>query len=221
MSSEPPAPPARRGLAFVIAAPSGGGKTAMLRALLAEDPAMMLSISMTTRPQRPGEVDGRDYRFVTRERFDEAVAAGQMLEHAQVFDRLYGTPRAPVAEALAQGRDVAFDIDWQGHQQLRAALPGDVVSVFLLPPSVAALEARLRTRGRDPDDVIARRMADNAGEVAHAGEFDYCLINDEFSACLDQVRAILTAERLRLARQPAMRQHAGALAAGFRAWRPG
>lgn len=211
---------ARRGFAFVLAAPSGGGKTSLMRALMAEDGDLSLSISMTTRSQRPGEQDGVHYYFVDQDRFERAIAEGEMLEYARVFDRLYGSPRGPVVEALAAGQDVAFDIDWQGHQQLRAALPGDVVSIFLLPPSMEELEARLRRRGQDSEAVIARRMAENAGEVAHAGEFDYCLINRDFDHCLAQIRTILAAERLRLSRQPAMRSFAGTLGQALGGWTP-
>jgi guanylate kinase len=190
----------RRGLCLVLAAPSGAGKTSLSRALLAEDSALSLSISVTTRPPRAGEIDGTHYHFIDQTRFDEMVAQAALLEHANVFGRSYGTPRAPVETALAESRDVLFDIDWQGFRQLRAALPGDVVGVFIKPPSLDTLAARLAARG-DAADAIARRMAHAEDELAHAGEFDFLVENADFDTALADLRAILRASRLATIRQ--------------------
>ncbi|GAB0115122.1 guanylate kinase [Acidisoma sp. C75] len=193
----------RRGLCLVIAAPSGTGKSSLTRALLAAEPALALSVSITTRQPRPGEVEGQHYYFRSREDFDALRESGGLLEWAHVFGRetLYGTPRAPVEAALAAGRDMVFTIDWQGFRQMRAALGQDVVGVFLLPPSLAELEGRLRRRGEDSEAEIARRMASTAGEMEHAGEFDYIVVNDDFNAALARLRAVLQAERLATRRQ--------------------
>jgi guanylate kinase len=191
---------ARRGLCLVIAAPSGAGKTALTRALLAEEPALSLSISVTTRAPRAGEVDSVHYHFRDQAAFDAMVAEGALLEWARVFERSYGSPRAPVERALASGRDMAFDIDWQGYRQLRAAMPADVVGVFVLPPSLSALESRLRARGDDEAE-IARRMAKARDEISHWSEFDHVLVNDDFQSALAAVRAILQAARLATRRQ--------------------
>jgi len=185
----------RRGLCLVIAAPSGAGKSSVTRALLAAEPGLALSISVTTRPPRPGEQDGVHYTFIDQLRFDAMVAGGELLEWASVFGRGYGTPRAPVERALAEGRDVVFDIDWQGHRQLRAALPGDVVGLFLLPPSLGTLESRLRGRASDGPDEIARRMAAACDEMSHAGEFDHVVVNRAFDVTVATARAILHAAR--------------------------
>jgi guanylate kinase len=185
---------ARRGLCLVLAAPSGGGKSSITRALLAREPGLALSISVTTRAPRAGEQDGEHYHFIDQARFTAMAEAGALLEWAQVFGGGYGTPRAPVEQALAAGRDILFDIDWQGYRQLRAALPGDVVGLFLLPPSRAALRERLVARGDDPA-VIARRMAAADAEMAHSVEFDHVLINDDFDATLRGVEAVLHAAR--------------------------
>jgi guanylate kinase len=193
-------PPPRRGLMFVLASPSGAGKTSMARAILGEDHEIELSVSATTRAIRPGETDGKDYHFVDDAEFDRLVDGNALLEWAHVFGHRYGTPREPVREALAQGRDVLFDIDWQGTQQLKARDAKDVVSVYILPPSLAELERRLRGRGTDPEEIIVGRMARAASEISHWNEFDYVLINDRFETCLSQVRAILKAERLRRSR---------------------
>ena len=191
----------RRGLCLVLAAPSGAGKTSLSRALLAEEPGLTLSVSVTTRPPRAGEMEGRDYFFIDEAGFAAMAAAGTLLEHATIYGRAsYGTPKAPVMDALAAGRDVLFDIDWQGFRQLRAALPGDVVGVFIRPPSRAALAARLAARGDRPEDV-ARRMDHAAAEAAHAGEFAFQVCNEDFSAALADIRAILRASRLTTARQ--------------------
>jgi guanylate kinase len=185
----------RRGLCLVLAAPSGAGKSSVSRALLEADPALTLSVSVTTRAPRPDEQDGVHYHFRSRAEFDAMAERGELLEWANVFGRGYGTPRAPVVAALAAGRDVMFDIDWQGHRALRAALPGDVVSIFLLPPSLDDLERRLRARGGDAPEEIARRMAAARDEIAHWDEFDHLIVNDDFDATVDAVRAVLLAGR--------------------------
>jgi guanylate kinase len=191
----------RRGLCLVIAAPSGAGKSSIARALVADEPGLSASVSVTTRAPRGGERDGVDYHFRSQAEFDALAAAGGLLEWATVFGRSYGTPRAPVEQALAAGRDVVFDIDWQGHRQLRAALPGDVVGLFVLPPSLAALEARLRGRGDADPDEVARRMAAARAEIAHWPEFDHVLVNESFAAAVAEARAVLHAARLATARQ--------------------
>jgi guanylate kinase len=195
-------PGARRGLMLVLSSPSGAGKTTMAKRLLAGEGGIALSVSVTTRPPRAGETDGVDYRFVTGAEFDALVAEGALLEWAEVFGNRYGTPRGPVEEALAEGRDVLFDIDWQGTQQLRQShARGDLVAIFLLPPSMPALEARLRARNSDPEAVIRGRMARAADEISHWAEYDYVLVNDDAEACLAAIRSILAAERLRRDRQ--------------------
>jgi guanylate kinase len=192
---------ARRGLCLVLSAPSGAGKSSITRALLAEDPNLALSVSVTTRAPRPGEQEGVHYFFRSPAEFDAMVAAGALLEWAQVFGRGYGTPRAPVEAALAAGRDVVFDIDWQGHRQLRAAMPGDVVGLFILPPSLPALRARLERRGGDDAAEIDRRMSKARAEMSHAGDFDFIVVNHTFDAAVAETRAILQAARLATARQ--------------------
>ena len=204
---------ARRGLMLVLSSPSGTGKTTLSRRLLEVDPAVQLSVSATTRPQRPAEVDGRDYHFVDRKRFDEMVRKGEMLEWAEVFGNRYGTPRAPVEEAIARGQDVLFDIDWQGTQQLRDKVSKDFVSVFLLPPSVPELERRLTTRAQDSEEVIRGRMAKASGEMSHWAEYDYVLLNHDLDETFDQLQAILTAERLKRERQPGLSDFVRALQA--------
>ncbi len=186
----------RAGLLLVISSPSGAGKSSIARALLADDPLLDLSVSATTRPARAGEVAGEDYHFVDDAEFARLVEADHFIEWARVFRHRYGTPIAPLEERLASGRDVLFDIDWQGTQQLHAKRPDATVRVFILPPSMAELERRLRARGTDPDDVIAQRMARAAAEISHWAEYDYVLVNDDFDRCLEQVRTILAAERL-------------------------
>ena len=194
----------RRGLMLVLSSPSGAGKTTLSRSLLGEEADLAMSVSVTTRPPRPGEVDGRDYHFVGDDRFEAMVTAGDLLEWAKVFDHRYGTPRAPVEAALSGGRDILFDIDWQGTQQLKAQAREDVVSIFILPPSIAELKVRLTLRGQDHPEVIERRMARAAGEISHWAEYDYVLVNDDLDACLMQIRTILAAERLRRPRQPGL-----------------
>jgi guanylate kinase len=195
------APTARRGLMLVLSSPSGAGKSTLSRMLLQADPAVELSVSVTTRPHRANEVAGRDYHFIDKARFDAMVRNGELLEHAEVFGNCYGTPRAPVDAALAAGRDVLFDIDWQGTQQLREKARGDMASIFVLPPSIAELERRLHTRALDDERVIKARMAKAGDELSHWAEYDYVIINDEIEAAFAQVSAILEVERLRRERQ--------------------
>lgn len=195
-------PQARRGLLIILSSPSGAGKSTLARRLMAWDPAIRFSVSATTRAPRPGEVDGREYHFRSRAAFEAMVAAGEMLEHAEVFGNLYGSPRAAVEEAIRRGEDTLFDIDWQGGQQIKQAMRDDVVSIFLLPPSIAALEERLHTRGQDSDEVIRGRMAKSEAEISHWAEYDYVLVNRDLDACEEELRTILRAERLRRSRQP-------------------
>ncbi len=196
--------PNRRGVCLVLAAASGTGKSSILRTLLGDEPELSLSVSATTRAPRPGERDGIDYHFTDRAGFDRMVADGAMLEWATVFGRSYGTPRAPVEAALASGRDVAFDIDWQGHRQVRAALPGDTLGVFLLPPSLEALQNRLRGRQGDSEAEIARRMAAARDEIGHWAEFDHVVVNRVFAQAVASVRAVLHAARCARERQPGL-----------------
>lgn len=191
----------RRGLMLVLSSPSGAGKTTISREVLQREANLRMSVSVTTRPQRPGEVDGRDYLFVDRETFDGMVERGELLEHARVFDHLYGTPAEPVRDALKAGRDVLFDIDWQGTQQLAEAAREDLVRVFILPPSTEELERRLRTRAQDSAAVVAKRMAKAADEMSHWLEYDYVVVNRSVDDSVRQVQAILHAERLRRTRQ--------------------
>ncbi|MFD2175491.1 guanylate kinase [Rhodobacter lacus] len=195
----------RRGLLIILSSPSGAGKSSLAKRLMAWDETMRFSVSATTRAPRSGEVDGRDYYFKSREGFEEMVAAGEMLEHAEVFGNLYGTPRAPVEARLAEGHDVILDIDWQGGQQVRrSVLAQDVVSVFILPPTIADLEARLRMRAQDSDEVIAGRMAKSRDEISHWGEYDYVVINRDLEISEAELRVILQAERARAVRQPGL-----------------
>jgi len=191
---------ARRGLMLVLSSPSGAGKTTLSRMLL-DDSGVELSISVTTRPQRPGEQEGAHYHFIDRARFDAMVKDGELLEWAEVFGHRYGTPRAPVEKALAAGRDVLFDIDWQGTQQVRETARSDLVSVFVLPPSAGELERRLHTRAQDTHEVIRTRMAKAADEMSHWAEYDYVIVNRKLDQAFAELKAILAAERLKRERQ--------------------
>ena len=204
----------RRGFLLVLSSPSGAGKTTITRGLVASDPELALSVSVTTRRARQGEFEGRDYYFIDRRRFDEMAKQGELLEHATVFGNSYGTPRRPIEEALAAGRDVVGDVDWQGAQQLTESVPHDLVSVFVLPPSLAALEARLRARAQDSAAVVASRMAKSAEEVSHWSEYDYVILNNDVDESVAQVRAIVTAERLRRNRQIGLAEFVATLRAG-------
>ena len=194
----------RRGLMLVLSSPSGAGKTTLSRQLLDNDKQIQLSVSCTTRPKRPGERDGVDYRFVDTATFRGMIERKQFLEYAEVFGNYYGTPKAPVDEALAGGRDVLFDIDWQGTQQLRDKGRADLVTVFILPPSTRDLEKRLLTRAQDPKDIVAQRMAKAADEMSHWAEYDYVVVNSDIGTSLTNLKAILTAERLKRERQVGM-----------------
>jgi guanylate kinase len=192
---------ARRGLMLVLSSPSGAGKTTLSRRLLDGDKDVSLSVSVTTRKSRPGEKEGRDYRFIDRKRFDAMVDNNELLEWAEVVDNYYGTPAKPVMDALAAGRDVLFDIDWQGTQQLRDKARGDLVSVFVLPPSIPELERRLRLRAQDDYETIHRRMAKAADEMSHWAEYDYVVVNHDLDQAFADVSAVLSAERVRRERQ--------------------
>jgi guanylate kinase len=192
---------ARRGLMLVLSSPSGAGKTTLSRMLLKADRGVELSVSVTTRPKRPGEIDGRDYHFIDRARFETMVKAGDLLEWAEVFNHRYGTPRRPVYAALRAGRDVLFDIDWQGTQQLREKARDDLVSVFILPPSAKELERRLKRRAQDTKVVIGSRMSKAADEMSHWPEYDYVVVNRDVGEAFSEVRAILGAERRKRERQ--------------------
>ncbi len=191
----------RRGILFIVSSPSGAGKSTISRKLLASDPGLEMSVSATTRPPRPGEVDGKDYHFVNLDQFREMVAQNEFLEWAHVFGNRYGTPRGPVEKALSEGRDVLFDIDWQGAQQLYQQAGGDVIRVFIFPPSMDELERRLRSRGTDSNEVIEGRMSRASAEISHWDGYDYVLVNDDADACFRQVKTILDAERLKRSRQ--------------------
>lgn len=210
-SNQDAQPLKRRGLMFVLSSPSGAGKTTISRMLLERDSHIGMSVSVTTRPKRPGEIDGRDYHFVDRATFEDMKSEGKFLEHAEVFGNFYGTPRAQIEQGLEDGQDFLFDIDWQGTQQLRQSMRVHVVPVFLLPPSLAELRRRLTSRGTDSDDVIERRMARARDEISHWDAYDYVLINEDVNACYQQVRAILEAERLRIERQTGLIDFAAGL----------
>ena len=195
----------RRGLLLILSSPSGAGKSTLARRLMAWDPTISFSVSATTRAPRAGEEDGREYYFRTREDFETMVETGGMLEHAEVFGNFYGSPRAPVEAAMDEGRDTLFDIDWQGGQQIRnSALGRDVVSIFILPPSIAELESRLRGRAQDSEETIAGRMAKSRDEISHWAEYDYVIINRDIELSFNELKTILQAERLRRDRQPAL-----------------
>jgi guanylate kinase len=191
----------RRGLLIVLSSPSGAGKSTISRMVLDADQDVTMSVSATTRPKRPGEVENVDYHFVDDREFDRLIEAGEFVEWAPVFGYRYGTPKAPVKAALRDGRDILFDIDWQGTQQLHSAMGEDLVRIFILPPSMAELERRLHERGTDPGDVIADRMQRAAGEISHWAEYDYVLINADMDGCVANVQTIVAAERMKRARQ--------------------
>ncbi len=194
----------RRGLMLVLSSPSGAGKTSIARRLLELEPHLQLSVSVTTRTKRPSETAGVDYYFIDRAAYERMIAAGELLEHAEVYGHGYGTPRGAVESALGSGRDVLFDIDWQGAQQLREVVREDMVSLFILPPSADELERRLRRRAQDPEPVVRARLAQVAADVTHWAEYDYVLINDDLDDSVARVRAVLAAERLRRQRQPGL-----------------
>ncbi len=205
----------RRGLLFVLSSPSGAGKTSIARALLQDDSNLKMSISVTTRPPRPGEIDGVDYYFVSKKRFAHMVDTGELLEHAKVFDNYYGTPKAPVAKALNDGQDVLFDIDWQGGQQLAEQMHDDLVKVFVLPPSTEDLEKRLRTRAQDSDTVVRGRMAKSADEMSHFAEYDWVIVNRDLQRAIYDAKAILQSERLRRVRQSGLNAFVQKLRQGY------
>ena len=206
----------RRGLLIILSSPSGAGKSTLSRRLRMWDPSIIFSVSATTRPPRGGEVDGRDYVFMNVEEFKRAVAEGGMLEHAHVFGNFYGSPAAPVREAAEAGRDVLFDIDWQGAQQIKnSAMRDGVLSIFILPPSIAELRRRLVMRGQDEEDIIAKRMVRSWDEISHWDGYDYVLINDDLDAAEERLRSIVTAERLRRTRLPGLVEHVRRLQGEF------
>jgi guanylate kinase len=207
----------RRGLLLILSSPSGAGKSTLSSMLMDWDPTMRFSVSATTRAPRPGEVEGREYYFRSREDFESMVKSGEMLEHAEVFGNFYGSPKGPVLAAMEAGTDTVFDIDWQGGQQIKQAMRDDVVSIFILPPSIAELDRRLRTRGQDSNEVIAGRMAKSRDEISHWAEYDYVLVNDDLDQTFDRLKAILTAERLKRDRQPQLSAFVRALNKEFEA----
>jgi guanylate kinase len=209
---------ARKGLLLILSSPSGAGKSTLTRMLMAWDASMRFSVSATTRAPRPGEQDGREYFFRSRAAFEAMVAGDQMLEHAEVFGNLYGTPRGPVEANMREGCDTVFDIDWQGGQQIRnSALGRDVVSIFVLPPSIGELDRRLRTRGQDSDEVIAGRMAKSRDEISHWAEYDYVLVNEDLEATFEKLKTILESERMRRDRQPGLAEFVRGLNREFEA----
>lgn len=201
----------RRGLLLVLSSPSGAGKTTISRKLFEDDGKLAMSVSVTTRPKRPGEVDGKHYHFVARAKFDQMVAQGELLEHAIVFGNCYGTPRAPVMQALESGQDIISDVDWQGTQQLKQNVGADVVTLFVLPPTIEALKERLQSRAQDTPEVVRARMAKSSDEMSHWAEYDYVIVNDDLDASVRQVRAILDAERKRRTRQVGLSDFVNAL----------
>lgn len=194
----------RRGLLFILSSPSGAGKTTITRALLANDPDLRVSVSVTTRPPRPGEVDGKDYHFISKEQFTAMIDNNQLLEHAKVFGNYYGTPLKPVEEALANSQDIIFDIDWQGTQQLKQKLVNDLVTVFILPPSQEELERRLRSRQQDDESIIQDRMQKASDEISHYSEYDYIIVNTNLEKSIQKAQSILEAERCKRRRLTAL-----------------
>ena len=208
--------PSRRGLLIILSSPSGAGKSTMARALRAWDPTINFSVSATTRAPRPGEEDGKDYRFVGEEEFRQAVAEGEMLEHAHVFGNFYGSPKAPVQAAIDEGQDILFDIDWQGAQQIRNSdLNTHTLSIFLLPPSITELKRRLESRGQDDAETIAKRMGKSWDEISHWDGYDFVLVNDDLDATEAHLKTIVTATRLRRLQQPGLTDHVRALQSEF------
>jgi len=206
----------RRGLLIILSSPSGAGKSTLARALMAWDPSIQFSVSATTRSPRPGEVDGKDYLFVTESEFKRQVADGDMLEHAHVFGNFYGSPKGPVQEAIHAGRDVLFDIDWQGAQQIRnSELNTNTLSIFLLPPSIPELRRRLEARGQDNDETIGRRMQKSWDEISHWDGYDFVLVNEDLAETEQKLRAIITAARLRRTQQPRLTEHVRHLQSEF------
>jgi guanylate kinase len=201
----------RRGLLLVLSSPSGAGKTTISRKLFEEDGKLAMSVSVTTRPKRPGEIDGTHYYFVDRAKFDEMVAQGELLEHAVVFGNCYGTPRGPVMQALDAGQDIISDVDWQGTQQLKEHVRDDVVTIFILPPTIEALKERLQIRAQDTPEVVQARMAKSSDEMSHWPEYDYVIVNDDLDTSVRQVQAILDAERKRRTRQVGLSDFVNAL----------
>ena len=206
---------ARRGLMLVLSSPSGAGKTTISRALLAGDENLSMSVSATTRKPRPGEIEGRDYFFMEPVDFNLLVHKDELLEHAKVFGNYYGTPSAPVRDALVEGKDILFDIDWQGTQQLAQKAGDDLVSVFVLPPSTQALEKRLKSRAQDSDEVVAQRMSKASEEISHWREYDYVVVNDDVDRCISEVKAILLAERVRRNRRTGLLPFVEGLREGY------
>ncbi len=206
-------PTKRRGLGFVLASPSGAGKSTLSRLLIEQDREIELSVSVTTRQRRPSEIDGVHYQFISKNRFQALRDHGELLEWAEVHGNYYGTPREAVEKAFADGRDILFDIDWQGTVQVKEKLPDDVVAIFILPPSMAELEARLKRRAEDAPEVIAKRLTNARIEIAEWGRFDYVIVNDDLSRAYDDIRAILRTERLKRFRQTGLEGFVGALLA--------
>ncbi|CUX80904.1 MAG: guanylate kinase Gmk [Roseibaca calidilacus] len=206
----------RRGLLIILSSPSGAGKSTLAKRLMAWDDSLRFSVSATTRPPRAGEVDGREYYFRSHDEFAAMVAAGEMLEHAEVFGNFYGSPKGPVVAAMEAGRDTLFDIDWQGGQQVRnSSLGKDVISIFILPPSITELDRRLRSRGQDSDAVIDDRMRKSRDEISHWAEYDYVLVNEDLDATEASLRSIIEGERLRRDRQPGLNEFVRGLNAEF------
>ncbi len=206
----------RRGLLIILSSPSGAGKSTLAKALMKWDPTLRFSVSATTRAPRKAEVDGKDYFFVSEDEFRKSVAAGEMLEHAHVFGNFYGSPKAPVERAINSGRDVLFDIDWQGAQLIRnSALGAFTLSIFILPPSIPELRRRLEERGQDSDDVIAKRMQKSWDEISHWDGYDYVLINDDLGATEEKLKTIIAAERMKFAQQPRLSDHVRKLQSEF------
>lgn len=197
-------PSVSRGIMLVLSSPSGAGKTSIVKELLKQESNLITSVSVTTRPARSGEIDGRDYWFIDQPAYHKMLEAGELLEHAEVYGNFYGTPKTPVIEALSKGKDIVFDLDWQGTQQLAQAANSDLVSIFILPPSLEELEKRLKTRAQDSEEVMKRRMASVSHDLSHWAEYDYVIINENFEYSVDCVKSILKSEKLKRTRQPSL-----------------